>query len=975
MNSNLQRMKKLLVVTCFMMCCAVGAYAQNTITGTVKDQAGQEMPGVSISVKGTQTGTMTDSEGKYSLTAATGSVLVFSFIGYENVEVTVTGNNSQINISLTESAQSLDELVVLGYGSTTRKEVTGSVASVKAKDFNQGAFNDPMGLIQGKVAGLTITRPNGADPMAGFQILLRGINTLSAGQGPLIIVDGVIGADLKNVNFQDVETFDVLKDGSAAAIYGTRGTNGVIIITTKSAKAGTPVIEYSAQVSTQVAPRTVKNLSARQFENAINLYAPDKADEVLFGSNTNWFKEVTNEAPVSYQQNLSLSGGTDKLSHRTSIMHMINQGLLKNNETRRLMFKTNIQQKAFDDRLHVDLTITNNIRNNKPANYEVFRQAFIQNPTQPVYDDSDPLRGGYSYVQALEYSNPVAMLKERTRNGKSNDLVIALRTSLKITDKLKLENFVSTFRSDWEENSYKTRFYPNTPTGEAEISNGKSMNNLLETSLNYQTSLGDHNLQFVGGYSFQEYEENASYIGNGGFDTDVFLYNNIAAGSYFQSGLGSIDSYKNGSKIISLFGRALYNYKEKYLASISLRRDGSTKFGANNKWGLFPAVSLGWRLDQEEFIQNVSWIDNLKLRAGFGITGNQDFSPYQSEILFAKIGNFYYNGQWISTYGPDQNANPNLRWEKKQELNIGADFSLFSNRLSGSLDYYVRKTVDLLWEFQVNVPPYLVNTLFTNVGTISNRGIELTLNATLIKKNNFSWNSILTAAHNRNFLDKISNKEFTQDSYERGFIGGTIGVYSQQIKEGEELGTFYGPIFLGLDEDGRERFKNANPIGGVDKDDWEKIGTASPLATLGWSNFLTYKNWNLNVAFRAGIGGKVLNTYRLYYETWYGLGLKNIAQSQIGFPDTGKAVTYSSRYVEDASFLKLDNVSLGYNFNLDSRYISRLSVMASAQNVFWLTKYKGIDPEVNQGGLEPGIDALSYYPRTTSITFGLNATF
>lgn len=971
-------MKKIvpaLMAAMLVMLCSAQLVAQDVnVTGVVKDATGSGMPGVSVSVKGTSSGMITDIDGKYTLSVSEGSVLVFSFIGYETTEITV-GNSTTIDVTLKESVQSLDEVVILGYGSTTKKEVTGAVTSIKAKDFNPGAFNDPMGLVQGKVAGLTITKPNGADPMSGYQILLRGINTLSAGQGPLIIVDGVIGADLKNVNFQDVETFDVLKDGSAAAIYGTRGTNGVIIITTKSAKSGKPVLEYSAQVSTQVAPRTVRNLSAGEFEDAINRYAPDAADDVLFGSKTNWFKEVTNQAPVSYQQNLTLSGGTEKLSHRTSIMHSINNGLLKNNDARRLMFKTNIRQKAFDDRLQIDLTITNNLRTNKPANYEVFRQAFIQNPTQPVHDYSDPLRGGYSYVQALEYSNPVAMLNERTRDGKSNDLVIGLRTSLLITNGLKLENFVSTLKSDWEENSYKTRYYPNTPTGEAEISNGKSTNNLLETSLNYQTSFGDHNLQVVGGYSFQEYEDNASYIGNGGFDTDVFLYNNIAAGSYYQAGLGSIGSYKNSSKIISLFGRALYNYKEKYLASVSLRRDGSTKFGDNNKWGLFPAVSLGWRLDQEEFIKTVSWINNLKLRIGYGITGNQDFSPYQSEILFTKIGSFYYNGQWTSTYGPDQNANPDLRWEKKQELNIGTDFSVLNNRLSGSVEYYVRKTVDLLWEFQVNVPPYLVNRLFTNVGTISNRGVELTLNALLVKKDNFSWSSTLTAAHNKNFLDKISNAEFTQDSYEMGFIGGTIGVYSQRIKEGEELGTFYGPIFLGLDGAGNEKFKNSNPVGEVDKDDWEKIGTANPFATLGWSNMLTYKNWSLNVAFRAGIGGKVLNTYRLYYETWYGLGLKNIAHSQIGNPDKDKAVVYSSRYVEDASFLKLDNVSLGYNFNLDSRYISKLSMMASVQNVFWLTKYKGIDPEVNQGGLEPGIDALSYYPRTTSITFGINATF
>jgi TonB-dependent starch-binding outer membrane protein SusC len=945
------------------------------VTGTVKDQTtGETLPGVSVAVKGTQTGTMTDADGKYTLRAQLGATLVFSFIGYENSEV-VVGNNTTVNVELKEAALMLDEVVMVGYGSTTKKEITGAVATLKSKDFNGGNFNDPMGLVQGKVAGLSITKPDGADPGASYQITLRGINSLQGGQGPLIIIDGIIGADLKNVNFQDVESFDILKDGSAAAIYGTRGSSGVIIITTKSAKAGKPVLEYSAQISTQVNPRTFKNLSAKEFETAINNYAPENASSSLFGHSTNWFEEVTNDMPISYQQNISLSGGTDKLSHRTSIMHSVNEGLLKNNEAKRLMFKTNIQQTAFDDRLKLDLSVTNNIRTAKPANYEIFRQAFIQNPTQPVYDDSDPTKGGYSYVQALEYTNPVAMLKERTRESKTNDLMIGLRSTVKITDALKWENFVSSVSSDWEESSYKTRYYPNTPTGEAEISNGRNNNSLFESTVVYQTGFGNHNIHAVAGYSYQEFSENASYVGNSGFDTDIFTYNNLAAGSYFRAGQGDLGSYKNSYKIISLFGRVMYNYNEKYLASVSLRRDGSSKFGANNKWGFFPAVSVGWRLDQEGFMKSIDWISSLKIRGGYGVTGNQDFDAYRSLLLLDRLGNFYYNGQWVASYGPGQNPNPNLKWEEKHEFNIGADFSFLNGKLSGSLDYYQRRTVDLVWLFDVNTPPYLVNTLFSNVGVTSNKGIELTLNAELVKRSDFSWNTILTASHNKNFLEKLTNSEFTQDSYERGFIGGTIGVNSQRIQEGEELGTFYGPVFLGLDEDGNEIFKNANPIGEVDKSKWEKIGNSNPIAVLGWSNFFTYKNFNLNFTFRAGLGGKVMNTYRLYYETWYGLGLKNVAHSQIGFADTNRPVIYSSRYLEDATFLKLDNIALGYNFNLESNYISRLNLSLAAQNVLMLTGYKGIDPEVNQHGLDPGIDALSYYPRTTSITLGLTATF
>lgn len=971
-------MKKLLqvLVGCALMFQAAGALAQHDITGVVKEQtSGVGMPGVSVSVKGTNTGVITDADGNFSLNAAEGSILVFSFIGYETVERTVSGA-TRIEVELKEAATVLDEVVMIGYGSTTKKEITGAVTSLKEKDFNTGTFNDPMGLIQGKVAGLSISKPNGADPMAGYQILLRGTNTLTSGQSPLIIIDGVIGADLKNINFQDVESFDVLKDGSAAAIYGTRGTNGVIIITTKAAKSGKGTFEYSAQISTQVAPRGVQNLNAKEFKQSVETYRPDLASGSLFGSETDWFDEITRDAPISYQQNIALSGGTDKFSHRTSLTHSIGQGLLSDNESKRLLFKTNIQQKVLEDRLTLNFNLTNNIRNYKPANYELFRQAFIQNPTQPVYDDSDPATGGYSYKQGLEYYNPVAMLKERTRDGKTNDMVLNFRATLKILDNLTWDNFISTQRSEWEENSYKTRYYPTTlGRGEAEIANGRNNNNQFESVFNYETSLGNHNLQAVAGYSYQEFEQNSSYVGNSDFDTDVFLYNNIGAGYAFTEGQGDLGSYKESSTLIALFGRVVYNYNEKYLASASIRREGSSKFGDNNKWGWFPALSVGWRLNEEGFMEDVTWINDLKLRVGYGVTGNQDFAPYQSLILLERVGSLFYNQEWINSYGPGQNPNPDLRWEKKKELNVGVDFSVFNRRLRGSIEFYERKSEDLLWEFDVSVPPYLYKKLFTNVGTVSNAGIEITLNSQLIKKRAFQWNSTLTGSHNKNTLEKISNEEFPRTSYPWATTSGILVTYTQRIQEGEALGTFYGPVWLGVDENGNDVFKNQNPIGQVSEDKWEDIGNANPFAILGWSNDFTYKNWSLNINFRAGIGGKVLNLYRLYYESWQRMGLTNIVHSQYENPEFTGPIVYSSKYVEDATFLKLDNVTLSYNFNIASKYISRLNVFGSAQNVFWITGYKGIDPEVNLSGLEPGIDRTSYYPRTTSITLGVNATF
>lgn len=951
------------------------AQSNISISGLVTDVSGAPLPGVNVSVNDMTLGTITDIEGRYKLDVPPDVTISFLFTGYNTVMVSADGK-TVIDVIMSDANELLGEVVIIGYGITTKKELTGAVTSIKSEEFNKGTYSDPMGLVQGKVAGLSITKPNGADPLAGYQILLRGTNTLTSGQAPLIIIDGVIGADLKNVNFQDIESFDVLKDGSAAAIYGTRGTNGVIIITTKAAKEGKTTFEYSTQFSTQVAPRGVKNLTADEFEDAILTYAPSKAGS-LFGSKTDWFDEITRDFPFSQQQHMALSGGTAKFSHRTSLTYSTDQGLLQDNSTQRILFKTNLVQKVLNDRLTLDFNLATNLRDYNPANYELFRQAFIQNPTQPVYDDSDPETGGYSYKQGLEYYNPVAMLNERTREGSTNDIIQNLRATLKILDNLSWDNFISSQKSDWEEGSYKTSYYPTIigVGGEAEIANGRYNNSQFESVVNYRTAVNEHNIQAVAGYSYQEFEQNSSYAGNSDFDTDIFLYNNIAAGSYFKEGKGELGSYKESSTLIALFGRLMYNFDEKYLASVSLRREGSSKFGDNNKWGWFPAVSLGWRLNEESFMEDVSWIDDLKFRVGYGVTGNQSFSPYRSLILLERVGSLYYNQEWINSYGPGQNPNPDLKWEKKNELNIGLDFTIANKKLNGSLEYYIRKSEDLLWEFQVSVPPYLYPYLFTNVGTISNRGIELTLNALLMKKSAFQWNSTFTASHNKNVLDKITNDEFTQSSYETAFIGGTIGVWTQRIQEGEALGTFYGPVWLGVSDEGYDEFKNQNPIGEVDKSDWEDIGNANPIAMLGWSNTMTFKNFDFSFNFRAGIGGKVLNTYRLYYESWKSIGLRNIVHTQYDNPEFIGDITYSSKYVEDATFLKLDNVTLAYNFNVKSRYVSRLNAYLSAQNVLWIAGYKGIDPEVNLSGLEPGIDGLSYYPRTTTLTLGVNASF
>ncbi|MFZ4547173.1 MAG: SusC/RagA family TonB-linked outer membrane protein [Bacteroidales bacterium] len=977
---NLFKSSLINLVLGFLLVLAVsGLHAQSTdivtVRGTVSDASNnQTLPGVSVFEKGTTVGTVTDIDGKFSINITKGTSLVFSFIGYENSEILVM-NSQQIQISLKLSIASLEEVVVIGYGSTTKKEVTGSISTLKTEDFNKGTFSNPMGLLQGKVAGLAVVKPNGSDPLAGYSIILRGTNTLTSGQGPLVIIDGVVGADLRSVSPDEVESIDVLKDGAAAAIYGTRGSNGVIILTTKRAKKGKASVEYLGQLIVQANPRSVQNLTAEEFKQAIEQYAPDKIG-TLYGSKTDWLKEITRSLPFSQRHNLAFSGGVDNFSHRTTILIDKMNGLLKDNESNNYMLRSNILQKMFDDKLTIDYNLSYSSRTYKPANYDLFYQSFIRNPTSAVYDPGNAYTGGYTQLDGIDYYNPVAMLNERLREGKTTNAGGNVRASLDLFKNLKWINFLSIEQSEWEDLSYKTKYYPSMlgKGGEAEISNGHSRDLQYESTGNYTKSSGNHNFQALGGYSFQQIDLNTSYMVNSGFDSDLYGPHNIGAGSALGEGKADMGSYKETSRLISFFGRIMYNYDEKYLFAASLRREGSSKFGKNNKWGWFPSASLGWRIKKEAFMESVKWVNDLKLRVGYGVTGNQNFGNYKSLIMMGTAGKFFYNGQWINTYEPTSNPNPDLRWEKKQELNAGIDYSIFNNRFSGALEYYYRASTDLLYTYNVPYPPYIYPELFTNVGTIRNQGVELTLNAVIVNSADLKWNMTLTASKNSNKLLKFSNDEFTSKYISTGWLGGAFPLYAMRVEEGKALGTFYGPVWLGLDENGYDKFKNANPIGKVNPEDWEPIGNANPFCMLGFSNTLNYKQWDMNFSIRANIGGKVLNMYRLYYENWKSIG-RNIVHTQLETPEFVGNGQYSSKYVENATFVKLDNISIGYNFPVKIKYISKLKAVLTAQDVFTITGYKGLDPEVNLSGLEPGIEYLYYYPRTTMITLGVNVTF
>ena len=974
----MQNIRKFILV---LVACAsaLAANAQSkTVTGKVSGSDGEILAGATL-VTASGNYALTELDGSFSVSAKDGEAVVVSYLGYDDFTFTAAGQQNLAVILPLSANTVLDEAVAIGYGKTTKKEVTGSVVSLKADDFDRGSFTSPAGMLQGKVAGLTVTNPDGGDPNASFEIMLRGTNTLVAGQGPLIIIDGVAGADMRTINFQEVESIDVLKDGSAAAIYGTRGTNGVIIITTKRAKSGTSSVEYDGQVSVQTVAARATPLNAQQYNDVINEFRPT-ATGSLYGADTDWFEAIT-RTPVSHKHSLAVSGGSETFSHRTVLNIEQNQGLQKGNDSEKYLFKTNLHQDAIKGWLTLDYNLSYTKRKYTPANYSAFRQAFLRNPTEPIYDETNLDAGGYFTIDAMDYYNPVAMLNEKKADNDVDNFQGSIRATLNIlpVKGLKWDNFISYGNERYESREYLTKYYPSSlgQKGVAYISNSYSSDVQYESTLQYSNVFGKHSVQGILGYTFQETNSRSASMENYGFDFDQFETNNIGAGAALQEGLASMSSFRSMSRYIAFFGRLMYNYDEKYLASVSLRRDGSSKFGSDNKWGWFPAVSLGWRLNKESWFEDAANLSDLKLRAGFGVTGNQDFSSYKSLLLMDPFSYYYYDGKWVTSYAPASNPNPNLAWERKNEFNVGLDFGFFGNRLGGTLDYYYRLTTNLLYNYTVPVPPYDYGTMFTNVGSISNQGLELTVYGTPVQKKDFEWNTTLTLAKNSNKLIKFTNDEFTSGEYKVGYMSTPIGAYSQRLIEGHSLGTFYAPIWTGVNKKGEDTLEGANMLTGkVKEEDWQNVGSAYPALTFGWSNSFRIGQFGLSATFRGQLGGKIFNTYRALYENTSNLGQSNILASWLD--DTsfkGKEIKYSTKYIEDASFLKLDNISASYDFEFKNEYINKLRLYLTAQNIFCLTGYTGVDPEVSLSGIAPGIEGTSYYPRTRTFTFGATLTF
>ena len=966
------------------------ALAQQKVTGKVKDSSGEPVIGASVVVKGNNTmGTITDFDGNFMLDVPAKSVLVISYIGYVTQEVPTAGKNS-LEIVLKEDTKTLDEVVVIGYGTQRKGDVTSSVASVKADNFVKGAVKDVGQLIQGKVAGLAITNPNG-DPTGSTQIRLRGTNTIGgANTAPLVLIDGIPG-ELGTVAPEDVESVDVLKDGSAAAIYGTRGTNGVILITTKQAKGvDLNQVEYNGYVSTSLIAKKLDMLNADEFRT---LY-PDQDH----GADTDWIDEIS-RTPVSHVHNLSLMGGNSKTNYIANLNYASRQGIMKKSDFESFQGRIEVTHRMFDDKLKLKFGLFGK-KNQMESTTSggsfrgwVYGQATRRNPTDPVRNEDGTWNEN---VSKFEYENPLALLYEAEGNVKKTQLRYNGNIVYNPIKDLTLSAVFSYIRDNMNRGYGETLSHISALrdglAGWSSVGAYTKMEKLMELTAQYNKEIGAHKFSVLGGYSYNETDFEELWIDNYGFQDDYFGgWHNIGIGSALKDGKANIGSKKTPTNLIGFFGRATYSFKNRYLLMGALRYEGASQlWGTDNAWGLFPSISVGWRITEEAFMKNQKIFDDLKLRVGYGVTGSQPKDPFLG-VAMLKYGSYaFVNGNWVQTIVPASNPNPDLKWEEKKETNIGLDFVSWGGRLSGSIDYYNRDVDGLIYEYGVPTPPNLYNKTMANGGTMRNRGVEVLVTVVPVQNKDFEWSTTGTFSLNSNKLISLSGSIFKSD-YDY-FNTGTV-EYSGQVADshrvqvGESIGNFYGFKVVDVDSEGRWIYEDRNGELVNYKDfthapeDKHVIGNGLPKWYAGWNNTLRYKNFDLNVTMRGAFGFQIINGGRMNYEnvknSRFENRLKSVNDLVFGKHTLSPEVEpeFNSYYVEDGDYWKIDNITLGYSFGQVGKYIKSLRIYGSVLNALTITGYKGIDPEVSTDGLTPGYDTRDRYPSVRSFTFGVNVKF
>lgn len=959
------------------------------VKGTVMDENGESLPGVNVIEKGTTNGTATDADGKFSMNVQdANSVLVFSFIGYVSQEVAVNGR-SVIDVVLTADVQRLEEVVVVGYGTQKQELVTSSIAKVKKEEFNQGAItNSPLQLVQGKVAGLAIHQVNN-DPAGGISFQLRGISTVSGSSSPLVIIDGV-PSNISYVTPEDIESIDVLRDGSAAAIYGSRGTNGVIIITTKKGQEGKLQVEYSGFASYESLSAKPDLLTADEYRQVAKEYQESNNQEKVargnsmidYGSNTDWFKEITQNS-LSQVHYFSVSGGNKNTTYMGSLNYRNNRGIIKRSGSDFLNGHIRLSNSSLNDRLKVSFDLSSISRKYNPTDYSISSQVLKRNPTQPVYNDD----GTFYETYAWDDYNPVATIMQVDRDNEVTTFRGNSRISYEILPGLTASVMGGLFKEGNLYGYYQQKDAAGSVTGgykgRATRSYDQYVEQILETTVNFSKSINDlHNIEILGGYTYENFRNEGFSAVNSSFITDQYTYNNLGSGDFLPQGKAGMSSYKSSSQLISFLARAMYSYNSKYLLTTGFRHEGSSKFGANEKWGMFPNLSLGWRISEESFMDNLTWVDDMKIRAGLGITGNQSTGPYASLVRLGPGGRMLYNGQWIQGMQPVSNPNPDLKWETKTEYNFGVDVTMFNNRLSSHLDFYNRKTGDLIYSYNVPSPPNIYNFTTANVGDMSNKGVEFAVNAIASQKNEFQWSIDFNISYNSNKLLRLKNENYTfTQNYRDILVINSLGlsnIATFRLQEGQPLGSMVGYRFAGFTDAGKWKVYNKEgeiiALKDAKQDDKDIIGNGLPKVYSGLTNTFRYRNFDLSVMLRGTFGFDIMSLEALTHQNPSILPLNVIRSSVEG--ELFDTPSYNSYYVEKGDFVKVDNVTFGYNFNVSSsKVFRRVRVYAAARNLYTVTRYSGSDPELEINGLGPGFDNRTGYPRTRTFTSGISLLF
>lgn len=947
-----------------------------TVTGTVVDTNGIPIIGANVVVKGTTHGNITDADGKFTIeNVPENTILQISYIGYKTLDVAVR-NKSKVEVTLEEDSENLQEVIVVGYGSTVKKDLTTAVTSVKSKDFLQGASNSPLQMIDGKVAGVSVSNTAAADPNASPSIQVRGASSLKAGNGPLIVIDGMPGGDLRNLAQQDIESITVLKDGSAAAIYGSRGANGVILVQTKQGKAGKVSITYDGYAEHDFVAAQPEILSPEEF--VANNIGKD------YGSRTNWYDELLNKNNFGQNHNLALSGGSESTIFRISANYRSKEGLDIATDRKEYGLRASFKQTTLEGLLEVTGNISYRYADEDYTDYGSFKQAVELNPTYSK-DEMDAFRNNFDSY------NPIFNLTRRENGATQEYLTTDFNIKLNILKNLNTELKLGRQGHDKKQREYYFKDHResinNSRNGRARLENEKWVDYTLEWLGNYSLDIDQHHLKVMGGYSYQEFNWEKFNAENMNFPTDAFLYNNLGAGDYNKAdGRLGMESDKNKEKTIAFLGRVNYDFDNTFLFTGSIRYEGNTKFGTDHKWGAFPAASAAWRVSRLSFFEDSQTVNDLKLRFSYGQTGRSGFDKYISLAKYTGYGWMPNSeGKWVQVYGPGNNPNRDLSWEKQISYNLGIDYTLFNSRLSGSLDLFIREGKDVIGEYQVPVPPYLHEKIMTNVGTTSSKGFELQINWDAVQTDKFTYSTNATLAYTKSKL-----KSFSNEKYELGYMEGD-GLPSpgnpgpcQRLQDGIEIGSFYGYRYAGVDEDGNIMVYKGGEKGGetlrgrdAGEADRTYIGNGTPKWEMAWGNTFTYKGFDLSLYFRGRFDYQILNQYQMYYGLQGVTGINKLTSAYKENAHIKGEKIMCDYFLENGNYLKLDNITLGWTPKLNTKWISNLRIYATMKNVFTITKYSGgMDPSsVDVTGLWAGRGSMDLYPTARNVSFGVQISY